>query len=123
MNRNEQGFGKADAIETENFSLTYYDEFGHKCNAQFTVNEYHSLMELLFDKYIEEWGDCKGRAWCGTCHIEILEDNLTEKIDEDEKQTLAKINNTTDRSRLACQIPLNTELNGAIFKILKDDQV
>lgn len=87
------------------------------------VNDYHSLMELLFDKYMEEWGDCKGRAWCGTCHIKILKGTLAEKIDEDEKQTLSKINGTTYSSRLACQIPLNIELNDIIFRILKDDQV
>lgn len=110
-------------MATENLNLTYYDEFGQQCHAHFTVNEYHNLMELLFDKYVEEWGDCKGRAWCGTCHIEILGGNLTEKIDEDEKQTLLKINGTTGRSRLACQIPLNAELNDVIFRILKDDQI
>jgi len=107
----------------ENYSLTYYDEFGLQSQAHFTVNEYHNLMELLFDKYIEEWGDCKGRAWCGTCHIQILQGNLLEKLDEDEKRTLSKINGITNRSRLTCQIPLNTELNGTIFRIFKDDQV
>jgi ferredoxin len=84
----------------ENYSLTYYDEFGLQSHSHFTVNEYHNLMELLFDKYIEKWGDCKGRAWCGTCHIEILQGNLSEKLDEDEKRTLSKINRITNRSRL-----------------------
>lgn len=107
----------------ENISFTYYDELGERCQAHFVINEYHSLMELLFDKYLEGWGDCKGRAWCGTCHIKILKGMLSEKIDEDEKQTLSKIKGSTHCSRLACQIPLNIELNGAIFTILKDDQV
>jgi len=84
----------------ENYSLTYYDEFGLQSHAHFKDNEYHNLMELLFDKYIEEWGDCKGRAWCGTCHIEILQGNLSEKLDEDEKRTLSKINRITNRSLL-----------------------
>ena len=59
-------------MATEHYSLTYYDGFDQQCHAHFTVNEYHNLMELLFDKYVEEWGDCKGRAWCGTCHIHII---------------------------------------------------
>lgn len=101
----------------ENYSLTYINEFGEECEAVFIVNEYHSLMELLFDKYLEEWGDCKGRAWCGTCHIEILEGNITERMDEDEGHTLSKINGNTSRSRLACQIPVNGKLNNVVFKM------
>ncbi len=101
----------------ENYNLTYINEFKEKCKAVFKVNEYHSLMELLFDKYLEEWGDCKGRAWCGTCHIEILEGNITERMDEDERQTLSKIDGSTSKSRLACQIPISAQLDGIIFRI------
>jgi len=110
-------------MANKNYSLIYYDAFGEECRAYFKINEYHSLMELLFDKYVEEWGDCKGRAWCGTCHIEMLEGTITEKMDDDEKQTLSRIYGTTHRSRLACQISINSELDGAVFRILKDDQV
>ncbi len=105
------------------YSLIYLNERGEECHADFRTHEYHSLMELLFDKYAEEWGECKGRAWCGTCHIDILEGNLTEKIAEDEKQTLSKIEGITHSSRLACQIPVNAELNGLVFKILGDGLV
>ncbi len=74
-------------------------------------------MELLFDKYVEEWGDCKGRAWCGTCHIGIIEGLITEKMDADEKFTLSKIRDATKNSRLACQIPVNGKLNNMVFKM------
>lgn len=104
----------------ENYSLTYTNKFGEKCQADFKVNEYHSLMKLLFDKYLEEWGDCKGRAWCGTCHIEILEGNITERIDEDEGHTLSKIDGNTFRSRLACRIPVSAQLDGIVFRMATD---
>ncbi len=104
------------------YSFTYFNEFDEECDATFKTNEYHSLMELLFDKYIEDWGDCKGRAWCGTCHIQIIEGSVSEKMGIDEKNTLSKIGDTSENSRLACQIPVNSELNGVIFRILKDDQ-
>ncbi|MGB5437676.1 MAG: 2Fe-2S iron-sulfur cluster-binding protein [Maribacter sp.] len=74
-------------------------------------------MELLFDKYVEDWGDCKGRAWCGTCHIEILEGNIDLQMDDDERHTLSKIHGRTSKSRLACQIPINEELNNIVFKM------
>lgn len=107
----------------QSYCFTYINEFGEACEAHFKTNEYHSLMELLFDKYIEDWGDCKGRAWCGTCHIQIIEGSINEKMDADEKRTLSKIGNATENSRLACQIPVNAELNNVVFKILKDDSV
>ena len=104
----------------ENYSLTYYDEFDKQCRAHFTINEYHNLMELLFDKYVEDWGDCKGRAWCGTCHIEIIEGSITEKMNSDEKLTLSKIGDYGPQSRLACQIPVTPQLDDIVFKIITD---
>ena len=74
-------------------------------------------MELLFDKYVEDWDDCKGRAWCGTCHIEILEGNIDEIMGEDERHTLSKIDGFTGNSRLACQIPVSEKLDNMVFKM------
>lgn len=102
----------------ESYSLVYFNEYGEESYASFKVNEYHSLMELLFDKYIEDWGDCKGRAWCGTCHIHILKGSISEKMGVDEKNTLSKIENASENSRLACQIPVNAELRNLVFKMM-----
>lgn len=33
-----------------------------KDQADFKVNEYHKLMELLVNKHLEEWGDFKSRT-------------------------------------------------------------
>ena len=105
------------------YGLTYYNEYSEECLATFKTNEYQSLMELLFDKYLEDWGDCKGKAWCGTCHIQIIEGLVLEKMEGDENQTLSKIGNSTTQSRLACQIPVTSKLDGIVFKILKDNEV
>ncbi len=105
-----------------NYSLTYFNELDEKCLADFKVNEYHNLMELLFDKYMEEWGDCKGRAWCGTCHIKIVKGDVSVRMGHEERNTLSGLYGTTPHSRLACQIPVDEKLNGLVFKILKDDQ-
>jgi len=40
---------------------------------QYEAYEYNSIMELLENELLEDWGDCRSRAMCGTCHIEILE--------------------------------------------------
>tara|TARA_R110002049_G_scaffold902_10_gene6601 strand:- start:9070 stop:9411 length:342 start_codon:yes stop_codon:yes gene_type:complete len=108
-------------MEQEKYTFTYIDEFGDRNSANFRLNEYHSLMELLFDKYLQEWGDCKGRAWCGTCHIQIIEGSLISKMKTDEKHTLSKMDNTSALSRLACQIPVNAELHDMVFKIITEN--
>lgn len=110
---------RIDFMESQNYTFTYINEFNETCSAQFKINEYHSLMELLFDKYMEDWGDCKGRAWCGTCHIQILRGNISGTMDIDEKTTLSKIQDVTVNSRLACQIPVNAELHNLVFKIME----
>lgn len=103
------------------YTFTYMDEFGDSNTVSYRPNEYHSLMELLFDKYLQEWGDCKGRAWCGTCHIQILEGSLSSKMQRDEKQTLSQMDDATAQSRLACQIPVNAELHNLVFKIVTEN--
>ena len=103
----------------QSYAFTYINEFDEVCTAEFEINEYHSLMELLFDKYMEDWGDCRGRAWCGTCHIQILEGHISEKMDADEKDTLSKCEDVAPNSRLACQIPVNAELNNLVFRIME----
>lgn len=110
-------------MKNKEYSLHYFNEFGEEHYVEFRPYEYYSLMELLFDKYIEEWGDCKGKAWCGTCHIQIIEGCISEKMDSDEEDTLSKLANVTRKSRLACQIPVTSNLDGIIFKILKDDGI
>jgi 2Fe-2S ferredoxin len=104
----------------EKYTLTYINSFGQKHRADFKVNEYPSLMELLFDKYLEEWGDCKGRAWCGTCHIQILKGTINESMEKGEVRTLSKIEGSTSRSRLACRIPLSRQLNGTVLRLVGD---
>ena len=104
---------------SETYSFTYIDEFDETHEVVFKRNEYHNLMELLFDKCMEDIGDCKGRAWCGTCHIQILEGHISEKMDADEKETLSKAENVAEHSRLACQIPVNADLHNLVFRIME----
>lgn len=110
-----------DLMASESYRFTYFNEFDEKCSAEFRINEYHNLMELLFDKYMQDWGDCKGRAWCGTCHIQIIEGTISEKMHADERNTLSKIVDVAENSRLACQIPVSAEMQNVVFKIMNRD--
>lgn len=101
------------------YQFEYDDEFGAKQTVNYRVGEYDNLMMLLFDKYYQEWGDCRGRAWCGTCHIQITSGTVSETVGQDEKRTLARLDDFTLHSRLACQVPVDERLQQFTFRITK----
>jgi len=103
------------------FSLTYHDSFDKKHTVHFYRYEYNSLMELIWDRTLEDWGYCKGRAWCGSCQIKIkLTENDLTPVDTEENHCLSNQENRCSSSRLACQLELTQELDGAIIQYLGD---
>lgn len=102
------------------FSFIYFDEFDTKHIVSFKLQEYNNLMELLFDRFAEDIGDCKGRAWCGTCHIKILTKKTAALKNKEELKTLATISDADITSRLACQILIDQHLNNMVFKIVPE---
>ncbi len=92
----------------------YYTDSGRiRHQIKFEANEYNSLMELIWDKGYEDWGDCKGRAWCATCHIQINNKINTNAVDQEESSRINLLSNRTDYSRLSCQLLLTLDLDGA----------
>lgn len=77
-------------------------------------------MELIVNELYEDIGDCKGHAWCGTCHVEIVSGSLTEELNRDETMTLEKLPNTTASSRLACQIMTDELIDSMVFRVLRE---
>ena len=84
-----------------------------------------TLMEAAKDLNLREIpADCGGSCACATCHIyvdmlkwpqlKIEENSLEQELLEYEK-------GYTDKSRLACQIQLNDELNNVTVKLRKDE--
>jgi len=101
------------------FSLNFLDSFDEKHIVQFHTHEYNSLMELMWDRTIEDWGECKGRAWCGSCHIKIQEtQNTLAPADLAETLCLSNQENRVSNSRLACQLELTEELDGKVIEFL-----
>lgn len=95
------------------------DDLGRDHILKFTPDTYRSLMDLVYNELWIEWGDCKGRAMCGTCHIEIIAGAVGEK-DAYETETLSNLPNRTSKSRLACQILVDAAIDNMKFRILKD---
>lgn len=87
-------------------------------------NEYSNLMMLIYDKiYPDNFGDCKGIGRCGTCHIKILTPALRlSHQDRNERTTLSRLEASDVDSRLACQILINSSINGLHVEVLNDDE-
>lgn len=77
-----------------------------------------SLMEVLKASEYPVLATCGGMALCATCHVEVLDgkDGLGDasEIELDQLETLPELFPT---SRLACQIRISKQLEGAIFKL------
>ncbi|HYF66930.1 MAG TPA: 2Fe-2S iron-sulfur cluster-binding protein [Ohtaekwangia sp.] len=73
-----------------------------------------SLMEVLKASDYPVLATCGGMALCATCHVEIErgEDNIPAATDI-ELDMIDTLPDASDRSRLACQIRVNENLQGA----------
>ncbi|AWW29805.1 MULTISPECIES: 2Fe-2S iron-sulfur cluster-binding protein [Echinicola] len=82
-----------------------------------------SLMEVLKASEYPVLATCGGMALCATCHVEVLEgkDGLGDATDPELDQ-LEGLPEMYDTSRLACQIRISDELEGAVFKLRGEDQ-
>ncbi|QDS93939.1 Putidaredoxin [Roseimaritima multifibrata] len=93
---------------------------GQERVVQFRPHAYNNLMELIVNELYEDIGDCKGHAWCGTCHVQIVSGELTEEMNRDETMTLENLPNTITSSRLACQIMTDELIDTMVFRVLGD---
>ena len=78
-----------------------------------------TILEVAEENNIPLIGNCGGNCACGSCHIYIDEEHLNkiEKATEDEENVLDVVFNLQSNSRLACQIAVCDELDGAIITI------
>ncbi|WP_163381112.1 2Fe-2S iron-sulfur cluster-binding protein [Cyclobacterium sp. SYSU L10401] len=81
-----------------------------------------SLMEVLKASEYPVLATCGGMALCATCHVEILagKASLGEATDVELDQ-LEALPEFYPTSRLACQIRISEELEGAVIKLRGED--
>ncbi|WP_276359857.1 2Fe-2S iron-sulfur cluster-binding protein [Daejeonella sp. H1SJ63] len=82
-----------------------------------------SLMEVLKASDYNILATCGGMALCATCHVQVLKglNDLPEPGNE-EMDMLDTLPDAGFDSRLACQIRMNENMEGMIFKIRGDEQ-
>lgn len=77
-----------------------------------------SLMEALKASEYNILATCGGMALCATCHVQVIKglDNIPDKNDA-EWDMLDTLPDAHFDSRLSCQIRINSDIEGAYFKI------
>lgn len=74
-----------------------------------------NLLDLLDDNMLRLRSDCGGLCACVTCHVYISYPyvEILPKPDPEEDLMLTQVEGKTPESRLACELVLNKELDGA----------
>jgi ferredoxin len=82
-----------------------------------------SLMEVLKASEYDILATCGGMALCATCHVEVKRgaENLGERNNA-EWDMIDTLPDASATSRLACQIPVDERLQGALF-LLKESSL
>ena len=104
--------------------VNFVRENGETLSTEIPVG--YTIMEAAKELDLPEIpADCGGCCACATCHIyvdvlhwpqlKIKDNSLEQELLEYEKGYI------TDKSRLACQIQLNDELNNVTVKLRKDE--
>ena len=79
-----------------------------------------TLLEFLKENHITIKSNCEGNGVCGKCHISFDKETYAKfnDITETELDVLDLSINNTPTSRLACQVKLQSILDGAKIKII-----
>jgi 2Fe-2S ferredoxin len=82
-----------------------------------------SLMEALKASEYNILATCGGMALCATCHVQVLEgqDKLP-PMNDAEMDMLDTLPDAGSDSRLACQLRVDESIEGAIFRILGEEE-
>jgi ferredoxin len=103
-------------------TLTVIDRDDTKQEIEIPTDINLNLMEVLKASEYNILATCGGMALCATCHIEIVEGH--ENLPEAEDTELDMLDTLPDAgmdSRLACQLKINDQLDGLVFKIRGDE--
>lgn len=79
-----------------------------------------NLMEIVRSYELAEEGTigvCGGMAMCASCQCYVKSDHELPEMGVDEDMMLAEAFHVEDNSRLGCQIPITTNLEGLVIEL------
>lgn len=86
------------------------------------VGSYRNLMFLLKETLcLDEFGECGGMGRCATCVVKTIgiTGNSATK-ERNEPATLSKYGFENENIRLACQLNITKDLDGAIIELISE---
>lgn len=97
--------------------ITVYitDRNGEKHEVQAPTDMNLNLMELIRMYELAEEGTigiCGGMAMCASCQCYVLNDVISLERNPDEDAMLSEAYHVKENSRLGCQIPITTTIDG-----------
>jgi ferredoxin len=103
-------------------NITIEDRAGLRQNLEIPEGINLSLMELLKASEYNVLATCGGMALCATCHVEVLDgESCLPPVSDAELDIIDTLPDACLNSRLACQLRINPQMNGAIFKLKGDE--
>lgn len=82
------------------------------------AKEGDTLLEVLRSNDVQIRANCEGNGACGTCQVKIDQEHYDKlEISDEEFDILEKQPNLTPTSRLACQLVITSDFDGARVEI------
>lgn len=86
---------------------------------EFSADDNETLLEFLLENKITIKSNCEGNCACGKCHVSFDQEHYDKMgVSDREQDVLDRNINLTTTSRLACQVKLTSDLDGAIIKVM-----
>lgn len=97
--------------------LTVKDREGNLHELTAPTDMAMNLMELCKAYELPVEGTCGGMAMCASCQVYIEMQEVLPELSDAEDAMLADAFHVKPTSRLGCQIPITTELDGLHFEL------
>lgn len=102
-----------------NITVTDRKGLSHQLTAPIDMNM--NLMEVCRSYDLPVEGVCGGMAMCASCQVYVHTKQHLGERNNDEVAMLDEAYHVKSNSRLGCQIPISTELEGAIFELAPEE--
>lgn len=104
-------------------NITVENRDGERRNLEVPDDMNLSLMEALKAYEYNILATCGGMALCATCHVQVLQGlQGLPGMKDAEMDMLDTLPDAGADSRLACQLRVDETMEGAIFKIMSEEE-
>lgn len=105
---------------TQDVTIKITDREGKLHLVQAPTDMNMNIMELIRVYELAEEGTigvCGGMAMCASCQCYVLNDVLKSERNDDEEAMLSEAYHVKKNSRLGCQIPITSQIEGLAIEI------